>query len=137
MLKLPSKSNIVAIQSCDTLELWGVANKPHIAAYGRHLLYKSKTFGFIPFWTGLALDQGGSVEIAVTFNKNLMDKLGKTQAFQGFAWKHAVIPTHCNLQSPSTVFVEICLESKERQNFWQTSNTQILEDFLNEVLGIL
>ena len=130
------KSPIQAIQSADTPEPWGVSSTHHNSAYGRHLFYISPSSGIIPFWIGLSVSAKGT-EIAVTFDRKLLNALGKISAIQALPGTHSCIPGYCNVKSGNTVLIEINLAAAELTQFRNNPDPQILADFLDEVLGVL
>jgi len=125
---------IQQIQTKDTPEEWGVDHKNHDYCWGRHLHYKTSSNALIPFWVGLDIAKNGTL-VAITFDRAMLKSLSPNNTVASLQGPNSVLPAHCNPQCSD--LIERQLEPQQFSKLCQTSDPQILADFLNEVLGAL
>lgn len=127
--------SIQQTQTMDTLEQWGVCHPNHDYCYGRHLYYRSKNVGLIPFWIGLDIVKN-STSVTIAFERATLNVHSLVSNVANLSPAvHSVFPGHCNPQS--SFFIERQLEPTEFSNLCGNHDPKILSDFINEVLAVL
>jgi len=124
--------SIRKIQTKDTPEQWGISGSIHRYCYGRHLFYCTKNNLTVPFWIGLDIRKNDTF-ISLIFDNKLFNALFTNFNLSNFNSNYSLLQKNTNKSSS----IEIHLIQKNFKDICDSNDSQILSDFMNDILSKL